>query len=939
MSYKRADSREATGGPRARGAAWLGLPLALVVASLAFTACGTERPLSATDDEKTPGSGDACATPNEGCDCLEPGKKVECGTVKATSDDGYVACSMGQRQCIGGRWGACIGENDVVKPRSLVAAGGPIGTRALGTGAPCGAPGGGPANPCDPYCNAFVDDPLGLTLDGGLAVIDGGLGVAQQDAAAADGGTPGGYSTTAGGISNCGGATNIVAASCTPPGLGQCQQDHHCDTLTNKCLWNGTAGYFDPNAGGVDLTVGVPCGPGGSVPSVAMVCNRGSVSVPMGSPIKLERTNAAQPDGCTTLAPLETFNFTLTANLVPGACASFNIPDNSTGNKYITVNAGAGGAPVAEAPGRCANNSAAWKTDGSPGCSACVTCNTTLTGKVYDPSGVSPATNANNLPLSGVTVYQPAGALRTLTDGVQCDNCTNLSSPAQTETVTDANGAFTLTNVSPGTAVPIVVQSGRWRRAVTVNVPACTTTAVANGTLRMPKNRTDGLNGVANIPKTALAMGGAESLECWLRRVGIDAAEMRPRTGPGDANRIQLYRASNASNYAVNTSPASPSVSTLYAAGGPLNEYASLILPCDGGEAYDTTMYNSSAADRARIRDYANLGGRIFADHWPGQVFLRNGPAPFNGAAVSTWQNSGATASPTQAKVLTTGGPQTTFRNWLGNVGASTDYGTGWVRVDTARKDSITVGSASTEWLRGQSSNNWGGQPGGDYSVSFSFETPVGAAAGATCGRVLFNDMHVSIGRVNGVANYPIPGSKTFPTDCSLGAALSAEEKALEFQFFQLTACQLGGSTPPPPPAPPPPLPVVTYQRDYQAVCGPGERVKWGPFYWQSTIPALTSIEFRAATAASIAALPASPPAAAPTTALVANNTSTTTPAGAWDCNGCPGAPVTVDSQLVTQTSTPSKDFLRIFMKFTPTGLISPVLGSWRQVYDCVPAE
>jgi hypothetical protein len=907
-------------------AAWIGIPLGLVGAVL-FLACGAERPDGAGGDLTPNGFGASCETPNEGCECIEPGKTVECGVVKHSSTDGFVACSMGHRTCAAGRWRACIGETDVVRPRTFAAGGGPIGTLALGAGAKCGAGGGGPANPCDPYCNAFVDDPAGLVLEGGLVVTaDGGLSISPTS----DGGLGGGgFESTAGGVSSCGGANNIVAASCTPPGLTACQQDFRCDVMTSRCIWNGGPGYYNAAAGGPDLTVGAPCGPSGSSAAAAPVCNRGSAPVPAGATITFHVTSSGSPpDGCTNLgAP--TYTRTLAAALAPGACTSF-ILGNSLGNKMITINAGAPGA-VTEGAGLCANNSAAFKDDGAPSCGTCNVCDTRVTGKVYDPSGVSPAANANNVPLSGVTVFQPANGLKPFTDGVQCDTCASLATQAQTETVTDATGSFTLTNVSPGTNIPIVVQSGRWRRTVQVNVPACATTAIPNGTLRMPKNRTEG-----DIPKTALVMGGAESLECWLRRVGIDATEMRPRTGAGDLNRIQLYRSSNASNYAINTSPASPSVSTLYAAGGPLNEYASTILSCDGGDAYTTTMYTSSASDRARLRDYADLGGRVFADHWPGQVFLRTGASPFNSTTVSTWQDSAAVTSPTKAKVLTGSAPQTTFRDWLGNVGASTDYGVGWVRVDTARKDSVTLGSGSVEWLRGQSANNWAGQPGGDYSVSFSFETPLAAAS--KCGRVLFNDMHVSIGRVNGIASYPIPGSKTFPADCSLGAPLSAEEKALEFQFFQLTACQLGGSSPPPPPPPPAPLPVVTFQRDYLGVCGTGERVKWGPLYWQSLVPPLTSIDFRAATASSIAALPSAPPAAAPVTAVVGKALATVPPP-AWDCNGCPGSPVSVDSQLIAQTGTPSKEYLRVFMTFNPTASVPPTLLAWRQIYDCVPAE
>ena len=76
---------------------------------------------------------------------------------------------------------------------------------------------------------------------------------------------------------------------------------------------------------------------------------------------------------------------------------------------------------VAEAPGRCANNAAFVATDGAPGCAACTTCNTQVSGKVYDPSGAPPTVGANNVPLAGISVFQPSGALKTFTEGVACD--------------------------------------------------------------------------------------------------------------------------------------------------------------------------------------------------------------------------------------------------------------------------------------------------------------------------------------------------------------------------------------------------------------------------------------------------------------------------------------------------------------------------------------
>jgi hypothetical protein len=96
-------------------------------------------------------------------------------------------------------------------------------------------------------------------------------------------------------------------------------------------------------------------------------------------------------------------------------------------------------------------------------------------------------------------------------------------------------------------------------------------------------------------------------------------------------------------------------------------------------------------------------------------------------------------------------------------------------------------------------------------------------------------------------------------------------------------------------------------------------------------------IDFAAATADTVAGLPAAPPAGPPTTAVVGTAT-TTTPTG-YDCTGCPTTPKTVDSQLVADTGTASKANLRIFMTFTPSGSLAPALTNWYQLYDCTPAE
>jgi len=931
-------SRGGVAGLLLRGAAYLAAPV--VVSATLVAACATERPEATAGGTTTPPSGSDCSTPNEGCECYEPGKSVECGIVEHSAG-GYVACAMGRRQCVGTTWGSCIGEGDVAIRRALVASGG-LATLALGTGARCGADGGGPANPCDPYCQAFVDDGIGLDAGTGFTTSDGGLVVAPDPDGGLDGGVPGGYAAPPGGLSQCVPATqNLVAATCTygtAAALSACQQDFHCDALTNTCLWNGGPGYADPTAAGIDLTLVAPCGPTGGPTASATVCNRGTATAAAGSPVHFWATSGpTPPDACTALGT-PTYVYTLADALVPGACASFTVP-SAPGAKYLTLNAGAPGAqPINEGPGRCANNSAYFRTDGAPGCATCAACNTAITGRVYDPSGTPTSTpaiaNSNSIPLAGVTVFQPAAPLTALTDGVQCDTCASLSTPAQTQVTTLADGSFTLNNVSPGAAVPIVVQTGRWRRAITMNVPACVTTAVPNGVLRLPRHRTDGLGGVAAIPKIAMVTGNKDSLECFLGKLGITSApgtgEMQRRVGPGDANRIQIWR-----DNGMNTSPGAPSLTGLMNSQAFINEYSAILVDCldDTG----SVGYAATTAQAARFGNYANAGGRIFMDHWPGDPFIKNNTLTpgWSGAGVATWVTP---SSPSTMKGVVNVGtpPQVLLRDWLSNVGASTDYGFGTIRVDTPRRHVGAVNPAnSIEWIRGSSTSptTWTGA--GNMTLSMSFETPLGA--GANCGtpggrgRVLYNGMHIAATRTSNATG-------TFPNNCNFAQALTPEEKALEYQFFQLTACELGGAPPPPPPPVPPPLPAITYTRDYRGLCGTGEMPKWGPFYWQGDIPAGTQIVFRAATSDAIATLPAAPPAGAPVTASV-GAAGATVLAPSWDCAGCPGGPIPVDSQLVTDTASKSKEYLRIYMQFQPNGAISPTLYSWRQIYDCVPAE
>lgn len=143
------------------------LPVLALPSSFAFTACGDERPDAATSSGAS-SNDSACATPNDGCECLAEGTTTPCGSVKQHIGE-YVMCSMGDRTCLGGRWGACNAKEIVTKAAPTSS----LHTAALApTSAGCGS-----INPCDPYCQVYSDTPDNSVIgpDSGLVMVDGGL--------------------------------------------------------------------------------------------------------------------------------------------------------------------------------------------------------------------------------------------------------------------------------------------------------------------------------------------------------------------------------------------------------------------------------------------------------------------------------------------------------------------------------------------------------------------------------------------------------------------------------------------------------------------------------------------------------------------------------------------------------------------------------------------
>jgi hypothetical protein len=338
-----------------------------------------------------------------------------------------------------------------------------------------------------------------------------------------------------------------------------------------------------------------------------------------------------------------------------------------------------------------------------PSCPAGTT--TTLTGKVYDPAGKNP--------LYRVLVYvanNPADPnLKSFSAGTTCDVCGAsaagsplISDPTVADppagTYTSVNGTFTLKNVPLGN-ISVVIQLGRWRRVFPVNITnSCSANTIPDKTFLMPSKQSQG-----NIPLMAMVTGNADSLECVLRKMGIDRTEF---TDPAGGGRVQFYLGTGNAGQSIDAQ--TPTQAALFANGANnqpvVNGYDMAILACQGAP------YAETNPDQIALRQYAESGGRVFTTHYSYTWLYQNNA---NGAAalgtadnwseVAKWHvdegDRAATATGIIDKVSNPKG--SAFQGWLEAVGAST-VGSGTTNVVVIRHDTDLISTTpgqTQQWL------------------------------------------------------------------------------------------------------------------------------------------------------------------------------------------------------------------------------------------------
>jgi hypothetical protein len=402
---------------------------------------------------------------------------------------------------------------------------------------------------------------------------------------------------------------------------------------------------------------------------------------------------------------------------------------------------------------------------------------TTISGIAVTPSLLNP------IPVSGAVVFIPglaAGAkLPPLADGPTCSECVAPTTDMVVAfAVTGPDGRFTLRGVPSGSGIPIVVQLGSWRRQTTIDVLPCVDNALPAGTVRLPRNQREG-----DVPLTAVSTGSHDTIECLLRKIGIDDAEF---TNPSGTGRIHLYRSNGATIDA--TTPDEEELKGTTRGSGGWARYNQILLPCEGTEILETPEALGNFAD------YANRGGRVLATHFSYAWLFHNGSL----GTVGTWTAGSANPpSPLAVDVVTSFAAGADFAAWLSTVGALSRPAPPQLLITAPHADlgALTTGGGAKLWLSSFSPAT---------SQAVSIEAPVSSPPAKSCGRIIFSDFHASVAT---------PQSTTFPGECEPALSLSAEEKALAFMLFDLASCT-GPKVappivrpPPPPPVPPPPLP------------------------------------------------------------------------------------------------------------------------------------
>jgi hypothetical protein len=476
----------------------------------------------------------------------------------------------------------------------------------------------------------------------------------------------------------------------------------------------------------------------------------------------------------------------LTAALFATACGQAPLSDRKPGSSTGSGGSGIVVGPVGGAAGQGQGGQSGQAgtlvttTGAGGGCSgscSVVTCpnggTTSISGIVYDPAG--------QVPLYNVVAYVPGEKPAPISEGAACETCSgNFTGKPLAVGLSDAHGNFKVTDAPAGDNVPLVLQIGKWRRQIVIpHVEACADTPVTDKNLtRLPRNQSEG-----DIPRIAMATGGSDSLECLLKKIGVDEAEFTPASGTGRVHLYAGYRAATTMQRA-GASVTLTTTDDLWNSLDGLMHYDVMLMSCEGDSGVSESR---SLLQLTNVRSYADKGGKIFGSHYHNNwIRSEEGDPGWPYPQVVKFA-SGAHGFTTDVTALIDSSfPKgEALRDWLANVGATPTPGQIVIKGGEHTVDAVMPGLA-TQWIYGTDADKK--TPMVQY---FSFTAPIGQTE---CGRMVFSDLHVSTGSGD---SSKVP----FPSGCT-SQPLSAQERALEFMLFDLSSCVQKKETDPPEPPP-----------------------------------------------------------------------------------------------------------------------------------------
>ena len=219
---------------------------------------------------------------------------------------------------------------------------------------------------------------------------------------------------------------------------------------------------------------------------------------------------------------------------------------------------------------------------GGPQRPVCPGQESTITGTVLAPNGVDP--------VPGATVFVPSKVPEMFAPEVKCEACGSLGTGYNFWTTTSqSNGTFTLSGVCPGPR-SLVLQNGRFRRFLQINVPAKGTLALTDSQSRLPKRNKEFVP-LDSIPRIAVVTGDYDKMECVLRKMGVEVFDLfegaKSLVSP---NKLRPF------SELFNTLPA-------------MKSYNIIFVNCTDN-TFEAQLKNKTVRDN--ILAYVRAGGRLF---------------------------------------------------------------------------------------------------------------------------------------------------------------------------------------------------------------------------------------------------------------------------------------------------------------------------------------